>query len=195
MLGKLANGYAAQFRKLGWRKLLEGLRGNSNITGSVGSLPHKAARLLQHLGRRGVSVPLSTPPWDAARVDAALRRGPHQSSDGERNFVAEEMVDFCRQGYWVVLPYDAVATLPGLRLSPLCVVPQRDRRPRLIVDYTFSGVNQETQRWAPREAIQFGRALQRVFSALVHAHPRYGPVHIRWPKLTWQTDSTASGFK
>jgi hypothetical protein len=57
-------------------------------------------------------------------------------------------------------------------------VPQRDRRPRLIVDYTFSGLNQDTLQLAPREAMQFGRALQRVFTTLVHADARYGPVHM-----------------
>jgi hypothetical protein len=88
------------------------------------------------------------------------------------------MLDFCKQGYWVVLPYEAVSTLPHQRISPLGVVPQRDRRPRLIVDYTFSNVNGNTLQWAPREAMQFGRALQQVLTALVHADPRYGPVHM-----------------
>lgn len=88
------------------------------------------------------------------------------------------MLEFCQQGYWVVLPYEAVADLQRLRVSPLGVVPQRDRRPRLIVDYTFSGVNSETVQWAPREAMQFGKALQRVLTTLVHADPRYGPVYM-----------------
>lgn len=106
-----------------------------------------------------------------------MRRGPHKSSEGERRFVCEEMLDFCMQGYWIVVPYATARTLPHLRLSPLGVVPQHDRRPaRLIVDYTFSGVNNETVPLAPREAMQFGRALHRVCSRLVHADPRYGPV-------------------
>ena len=63
-------------------------------------------------------------------------------------------------------------------MSPLGVVPQRDRRPRLIVDYTYSGVNEDTLQWAPREAMQFGRALQRVVTTLVHADARYGPAYM-----------------
>jgi hypothetical protein len=67
-----------------------------------------------------------------------MQRGPHQSSQGERKFVAEEMLDFCNQGYWLVLPYDvAIEHLRGMRVLPLGMVPQRDRRPRLIVGYTF----------------------------------------------------------
>ena len=49
-------------------------------------------------------------------------------------------------------------------MPPLGVVPQRDRRPRLIVDYTFSGVSGDTLRLAPRKAMQ--------------AHPRYEPVYL-----------------
>lgn len=101
-----------------------------------------------------------------------------QSAHGERQFVCEEMLDFCPQGYWMVAPYTSVAHWPSLRLSPLGVVPQRDRRPRLIVDYTFSGVNNNTVSLSPREAMQFGRALQRVLAKVVHADPRFGPVHM-----------------
>ena len=86
------------------------------------------------------------------------------------------MLDFCRQGYWIVLPYDMVRHWPALRVSPLGAVPQRDRRPRLIVDYSFSNVNQETVLLSPHEAMQFGRALHRVLTRIVHADPRYGPV-------------------
>lgn len=82
------------------------------------------------------------------------------------------------QGFWTVLPLASALTLPHLRLSPLGVVPQRNRRPRLIVDYTYSGVNDETARWAPHEAMQFGKALQRILTKVVHADPAYGPVYL-----------------
>ena len=63
---------------------------------------------------------------------------------------------------WVILPFDAVKDLPGLRLSPPGCIPQRDRRPRWICDYTWSGVNPETQPIAALEAMQFGHALERI---------------------------------
>ena len=176
LLGKLARDTANRLRRNGWRQMVMDILGESNITVSVGSLPHRAAHLLQHLGRRGAGLPLRTEPWTWSQCDAAVQWGPHKSSHGEREFVAEELLDFCRQGYWIVVPYADAATLEGLRVSPLGVVLQRNRRPRLIVDYSFSGVNEDTLQWAPREAMQFGRALQRVFTTLVHAHPRYGPV-------------------
>ena len=181
LVGKLASRFARRLRKIGWRRLVSEVRGASNITEGVAQIPHPTARLLHHLRERGASVPLSMAPWSREHCDQAMERDPHQSLHGEREFVAQELLDFCEQGYWiVVLPYRvAVDLLPGLRVSPLGVVPQRERRPRLIVDYTFSGINAETLPWAPREAMQFGRAsLQRVFTTLVHAHPKYGPVHL-----------------
>ena len=73
--------------------------------------------------------------------DTALERGPHKSSHGEREFVASEMLDFCGQGYRLVLPYHEVWDLSGLHLSPLRDVPQRDWRPRLIFKFTISNVS------------------------------------------------------
>ena len=79
----------------------------------------------------------------------------------------------------MVVPYEAVQFLPNVLISPLSVVPQRYRRPRLIliVDYTYSVLNAE--RTVPRvlrKAMQFGRMLQLVCSAMVQADPRYGPM-------------------
>jgi hypothetical protein len=72
------------------------------------------------------------------------------------------MANFVRKGFWTVLPYHLVKRLQGLRLSPLGSVPQRGRRPRLIVDLSFYGVNVDTVKLAPHEAMQFGRALERL---------------------------------
>ena len=77
-----------------------------------------------------------------------------------------------------MLPYEAVRDWTALHVSPLGVVPQRDRRQRLIIDYCFSEVNQETVQLAPLKAMQFGRALHRVLRQVVEADPRYGPVFL-----------------
>lgn len=166
---------AERVTSTGWENTVAELRGASNLTETVRSIPHKAARLLDLLRKRGACVLTSTPPWTQEQIDAAARRGAHKSADEYTEFVCQELLDFCLQGYWVVLPLSLVRTWKGLRLSPLGVVPQRNRRPRLIVDYTFSGLNQETVRLAPPEAMQFGRALQRVLTNIVHADPRFGP--------------------
>jgi hypothetical protein len=53
-----------------------------------------------------------------------------------------------------------------------------NRRPRTIVDYTFSKVSSETLHLTPAEAIQFGRALLRILQGIFDADPNYGPVHL-----------------
>ncbi len=79
---------------------------------------------------------------------------------------------------WTLLPAELVTGLQNLRLSPLGVVPQHDRRPRTIVDYTFYDVNADTVPLAPHDAMQFGRALHRILSAIIHADPRFGPIYL-----------------
>ncbi len=177
-LGKLASSTAVAVEQMGWANFVEKARGKSNLADEVGFLPHKAARLLDHLRKRGASVVTSPAPWGTQRCDDAVQRGPHKSSHEEREFVAKEILDFCAQGYWAVLPYQLVRHWRGLRISPLGVVPQRYRRPRLIVDYSFSGLNNDTIPLAPKDAMQFGRALQRVMTTIVNADPRYGPVYL-----------------
>ena len=88
------------------------------------------------------------------------------------------MADMVQKGFWTVLPYELSATTPGLRLSPIGVVPQRNRRPRPIVDYTFSGVNQVTQPNAPADAMQFGRTLDRLLRRILLADPAKGKVYL-----------------
>ena len=177
-LGKWAAETKIKLDEVGWDELVRRARGTSQLTESVKGIPHKAGRLLGHLQQHGAAVPMRTAPWTQEQVQMATRRGCHKSAREHTEFVCEELLDFCRQGYWTVLPLEAVLGWANLRLSPLGVVPQRERRPRLIVDYTFSGVNHDTARLAPKEAMQFGRALQRVLTNIVHANPRYGP-----PKL------------
>lgn len=155
-----------------------GERGRADITTGVASLPHKAARFLDYLRRKGAAVPLRTGAWDADRLRQAALRGSHRSAKDAVEFVCTEMLEFCAQGFWTVLPLHVALQLPHLRLSPLGVVPQRSRRSRLIVDYTFLDVNNETARLAPPEAMQFGKAFHRFLRKLVRAHPSYGPVYL-----------------
>lgn len=83
-----------------------------------------------------------------------------------------------QKGQWLVLPYKEVQDLPGLRVSPLGIMPQHDRQPRTIVDYTYSGVNTETQSLAPKEAMQFGKALTRILTKIVRVDACHGPVKL-----------------
>ena len=163
---------------VGWHVAIHRLRGRSNLHPKVKDLPHPAAPLLERMRRNGVPVVLQTAPWTRAERRTRLARGPHKSALEYADFLATEFLDFCRKGYWMLLPYDLVEHIPELRLSPIGVVPQRERRPRVIVDYSYYGVNNETLKLAPQESMQFGRTLQRMVQSVVRSDPKYGPCYI-----------------
>jgi hypothetical protein len=88
------------------------------------------------------------------------------------------MADYVDKRLWVVLPYQSVHFMPHLKLSPCGVVPQRERHPRTIIDYTFSGVNAASLPLAPTESMQFGSTLKRIFQRIACANPTFGPVNM-----------------
>ena len=79
---------------------------------------------------------------------------------------------------WVILTFEVAKDLPGLRLSPPGCVPQRDRRPRWICDYTYYEVNKDTINLFADDAMQFGHALERFLRQLLLADQARGPVLI-----------------
>ncbi len=79
-------------------------------------------------------------------------------------------------GFWLVLPYSAIHHQPLLRIAPSGMVPQRDRRPRPIMDYSFNGVNQASLDVAPMQAMQFSTTLQRLLQRIVYSNPTFGPM-------------------
>jgi hypothetical protein len=85
------------------------------------------------------------------------------------------MHDYVQMGFWTVLPYDTVKHLPPLRLAPAGVVPQRERRPRPIIDYSFYNTNNLSLPLHPQRAMQFGATLQRLLQRLVYCNPAHGP--------------------
>jgi len=72
------------------------------------------------------------------------------------------MLDMVQKKYWVVLPFKAVKRYPQLKLAPAGVVPQRNCRPRPIMDYTFTEVNAHSAQLAPIHAMHFGKAIHRI---------------------------------
>jgi hypothetical protein len=176
-LGEYIKADVALLKKLGWSKFVQHLRQRSDFA-SLDDVHHPAKRLLNFYKHRGAPVKLATAPWTQERVQAALRRGPHKSCNDYLDFLREEFVDMRSKMQWVVLPISAVKDLPGLRISPPGCVPQRDRRPRWIVDYSFSEVNAETIAICAVESMQFGHALDRILWEILLADPMLGPVQL-----------------
>jgi hypothetical protein len=79
-------------------------------------------------------------------------------------------------GMWIVQPWTAAKNLQNLCISPPGCVLQRKRRPQLIANYTFSGVNKDTIQVAPPKAMQLGGALRRVIHGIVYANPEYSAI-------------------
>ena len=162
-----------------WVSFVKNTRGPSNLQSRIADrIKHPAAPYLDRLRPIGAPVLQATKPWSRDDISTALARGSHQSALGHLEFLRDEMADMVEQGYWTVLPYSSVLNLSHLRLSPLGVVPQRDRRPRIIVDYTFWGINDETVPLAPVDTMQFGRALERVLRKIRNANRRFGPTYL-----------------
>ena len=163
--------------KLGWKKFVLSRRRRGDFA-DLSNLPHPAKRLLQHYKSHGAPVKFTTKPWTKHQLKTAIERGPHQSCHEYIDFLEEEFIDMINKQQWVVLPYSIAKQLKDLRLSPPGVVPQRGRRPRWIVDYTWWNVNDETLPLAPSEAMQFGHALDRILREILLADPKLGPVYM-----------------
>ena len=176
-LGKLVNRDVELLQRLGWKQFVLQRRRRGDFN-TLHNLPHPAKRLLRYYKNHGVPVSTKSSHWTGEQLLQALQRGPHRSCTEYKEFLCEEFCDMIKKEQWVVLPFDEVKDLPGLRLSPPGVVPQRERRPRWIGDYTWSGVNGDCNPLAPLEAMQFGQALQRVLRTVLLADPKHGPVQI-----------------
>jgi len=186
-LGKIIRKQSELFVTKDWRSFVHSVRGRGDLQPDMMALQnHSARRLIKHLAEKGAPVVLTTAPWSESQIESTLKRGPHKSCRDHLDFLREEILDFVRKGFWTLLPYRLWkkkmkaegGSMRRLRLAPPGIVPQRERRPRLIVDYTFYYLNQDTLELAPEEAMQFGRALERVLYRVRYANPRYGPVYL-----------------
>jgi hypothetical protein len=176
-IGEFIDRDARLLKMLGWRGLVNHRRPTGDLA-SLTNVHHPARRLLHLYKHRGAPVKFATPPWTRHQVQRALRRGPHKSCYKHLDFLNEEFIDMINKGQWIILPYSAVQHLPGLRVSPPGVVPQRERRPRWICDYSWWDVNADTLPLAAMEAMQFGHALERILREILLADPSFGPVYL-----------------
>ena len=83
-----------------------------------------------------------------------------------------------QKGQWTILPFSVVEHFVDLQVSPPGVVPQHDRRPRWIVDYSFYDVNDETLPLVAEGSMQFGHALERILRHILLSDPNHGPVYL-----------------
>ena len=179
-----------------WHDFYNARRSRTNFAPHLRRLRHRAASLLDRFSKAGVPVLLTSEPWTLQQKDAAMARGNHPSALAFTTFLREEFADMRSKGMFLILPYDLVRHLPQLRLSPIGCIPQRDRRPRTIIDYTYSGINPSSNKLAPPEAMQWGATLKRLLWLIHTADRRHGPVMLSKTDLSdgfYQFQVTASG--
>ena len=169
-LSQLAVRSALRLKKVGLPSLIVSVRGEPDIHSAVGTLPHKAAPLLDQMRLKGTPVKIDRPPLTPKQLAAAITYGSHNSCDRDPSFLRTEMRDFFEKGFWIVLPLEYAVGLNGLRLSPAGLIPQRDLRDRIVIDYTWSGVNEATRHLAP-DSMQFDHALKRILQRMYDADP------------------------
>jgi hypothetical protein len=175
-LGKLALQNAEELARRGWHHFFLRERTPTSISSTLHRLPHPIRHYLERLAATGAPSVLRTPPWSLQEKDCAVLRGPHTSAARQhRDFLLSEMYEYVTMGYWTVLPYTALRHHPALRLAPAGVVPQRDRRPRPIIDYSFYNTNTDAQPIAPYHAMQFGATLPRLLQRLAYCNRAHGP--------------------
>ena len=162
---------------MGWQDFVKHRRRRGDFA-DLTTMKHPAKRLLQNYKTRGVPVKFTTAPWPLDKIQHAIERGPHRSCLEHIEFLHEEFSDMINKSQWVVLPYYQVKHFPNLRLSPPGVIPQRGRRPRWIVDYSWYDVNNDTLPIHPSNAMQFGHTLDRLLRKILLADPKLGPTYI-----------------
>jgi hypothetical protein len=176
-LGKCIAHDVALLNKLGWKRFVAARRSRKDLA-EMHNINHPAKRLLLLYKNQGVPAKVTTPPWSPERIRQALSRGPHRSCRDHMNFLSEEFVSMIQKGQWTILPYSAVKEFINLRVSPPGVIPQHDRRPRWIVDYSFYGINEETVPLYAEGSMQFGHAIDRILRHILLADQRHGPVYL-----------------
>ena len=167
-------------RASSWREFVNGVRGKSYLAPSIDTIQHSARTYLQQLRDHGTPVQLDDPPWDTTQISDSAARGAHPSALVHREFLCGEFADFIEAGFWVVLPLKQLLALPfgDLRLSPMAVKDEFNRRPRVLIDHTWFGVNEHTIANLPKEVMQFGGCLPRLLWILRHANPAKGKVYL-----------------
>ena len=120
---------------------------------------HLSAPLLRHEAEHGVPIAL-TRGMEEEDKEASIRYGTYASAnkEAESNY-NEELFEQVQAGHVAVFPLEAVNTLHNLWLSPVAVTPQVGRRQHLILNFTWSRLNDVSKGLSPIELMRFRGAL------------------------------------
>ena len=108
----------------------------------------------------------------------ATRYGTYASANKEAGFIHTELAEQVQVGHVVVYPLEAVTALQNLWLSLVVVTLQVGRRPRLIFDFKWSGLNNIAEHLSPMEAMRFGGAILRIIKQVLTTDPYLVTVYL-----------------
>ena len=100
------------------------------------------------------------------------------SATKKTTFVRTKLEEQARADHIALFPLRAVRHLPRIWLSPLAAIPQQGRKPRLVYDFSWSGLNKAVTQVAHKEAMRFGKALYGVIDCILAASPKLGPAFL-----------------
>jgi len=160
-----------------WEAFVLDIQGSSYLSSRLDNLQHPAADLLKQMRDKGVPVPMDTSSWTPKHKDDCVAYGCHKSAEMYKEFIREEMADFIKKGFWVVLPYSIAKDLPNSAYSPLGTKEEHDHRARLVVDHSWFLINELTKAYLYPEVMQFGGTLPRLLYRVRHSDPRHGIVY------------------
>ena len=158
------------------------------------ALRHEAANILSDWAQ--FSCPTCTGrDWSLTEIEAAIARGPHQSAlepDALAHFEEEVTTKVNRGQARVVLWDDIRGNHPRqLKASPVAAIPHKLCAYLSILDLSFKlrlenggfvdSVNNTTEKWAPRGAIdQLGHLLKRLIHAFAEADDNAMILMAKW---------------
>ena len=152
---------------------------------------HEFGPTLEEYAVRGVPVDCGED-WSREEIEAAVERGPHPSAltPEALELFAEDIEKQVTSGFSrIVLWEDIKDNLPAkLKISPTAVVPQHNRRGRIILDLSFAvrvgkelirqAVNDSTAQLShPAALTQLGETMPRILNFLAHAPSEY-PIYL-----------------
>jgi hypothetical protein len=105
----------------------------------------------------GVPVDCGTN-WTRDMIDAAIQQGPHRSAMTPESIalIQEDVAYQVQAGYAQVVDWEVLKENlpPKLKVSPLAVVPQANRRGRMILDLAFPVLRQGKGKGKKRKRVQ-----------------------------------------
>jgi hypothetical protein len=145
-------------------------------------------------------------PWAWDTIEAAVEKGAHKSATTPDSIqlIKEDVTYQVKAGYAQIITWEELCRIrpKNLKVSPLAVVPQRNRRGRMILDLSFAvrrgrtrgrkrsqrdeiilqeSVNDSTARLAPDKPVkELGNVLPRILDFMAHVP---ADEHIHFSKM------------